>query len=171
MMLYLIHPYHRDDRGCWRMSGTVIELACFPDVERPDSHRRVSSRISTADWTAWGFKERTSLSFWVILDHLGPFWDIWGHIWATLGHLGSFFTSASILSPNRQQISPIRKTTRDKISISSTKEWGGLQAAQCIAWRTDLIGYKTTRLQSMGITGGTGNIFTNYHLFVLHADI
>ena len=36
------------------MSGTVIELACFPDVERPDSHRRVSSRISTAEWTAWG---------------------------------------------------------------------------------------------------------------------
>ena len=53
MMLYLIHPDHRDDRGCWRMSGTVIELACFPDVERPDSHRRVSSRISTADWTVW----------------------------------------------------------------------------------------------------------------------
>ena len=23
----------------------------------------------------------------------------------------------------------------------------------------------------MRVTGGTGNIFTNYHLFVLHADI
>ena len=90
MMLYLIHPYHRDDRGCWRMSGTVIELACFPDVERPDSHRRVSSRISTADWTAWGFKERTSLSFWVILDHLGPFWAILGHLGPYLGHIGPF---------------------------------------------------------------------------------
>ena len=27
------------------------------------------------------------------------------------------------------------------------------------------------RLQSVRVTGGTGNIFTNYHLFVLHADI
>ena len=26
------------------------------------------------------------------------------------------------------------------------------------------------RLQSVRVTGGTGNIFTNYHLFVLHAN-
>ena len=27
------------------------------------------------------------------------------------------------------------------------------------------------RLQSVRVTGGTGNVFTNYHLFVLHEDI
>ena len=27
------------------------------------------------------------------------------------------------------------------------------------------------KLQSVGVTGGTGNIFTNDHFFVLHADI
>ena len=155
MVLYLIHP----DPPMW--SGLIPTGG-----SAAGSPRQIGQLGGSRNGPLSHFG-----SSWTILVHFGLFWHIWGHIWDRLGHLGSFFTSASILSPNRQQISPIRKTTRDKISISSTKEWGGLQAAQCIAWRTDLIGYKTTRLQSMGITDGTGNIFTNYHLFVLHADI